>query len=109
LDCTVFTIAHRLATIIADDKVVVMDQGKVVEFGEPFNLIANDVSDNGITKPEGHLASMILETGDESSRALFVSAKRAYLKRRESQKEEVSDVSEGDIVIELNQDDKKKE
>lgn len=60
-----------------------MDKGKVVEFGEPLTLITKDPeNDNGITKPDGHLASMILETGDESSRALFISAKRAYQRRR---------------------------
>jgi len=31
---------------------------------------------------------MILETGEESSRALFVSAKRAYLERRGKLKED---------------------
>ncbi len=63
------------------DKVVVMKQGKAVEFGEPFLLIVKDPNDNGVTNVEGEFAKMILETGEESARALFIAAKRAYLER----------------------------
>ena len=63
------------------DKVVVMKKGKAVEFGEPFLLIVKNPSDNGITNKEGELAKMIMETGEESSRALFITAQKAYLDR----------------------------
>ena len=36
---TVITIAHRLNTIADYDKVIVMKRGKIVEQGEPWELI----------------------------------------------------------------------
>ncbi|KAJ1649997.1 hypothetical protein GGF38_005949, partial [Coemansia sp. RSA 25] len=39
-DCTVLTIAHRLDTIMNSDRVVVMEQGRIVEVGEPRELMA---------------------------------------------------------------------
>ena len=41
-DSTVLTIAHRLNTIMDYDKVLVMDQGRVVEFDKPEVLLQND-------------------------------------------------------------------
>lgn len=38
-DNTIITIAHRLKTIVDYDKVVVMDHGEVVEYGEPWELL----------------------------------------------------------------------
>jgi ABC-type multidrug transport system fused ATPase/permease subunit len=38
-DSTIITIAHRLQTIIDYDKVLVLDKGKVEEFGSPEELI----------------------------------------------------------------------
>ncbi|XP_037660285.1 canalicular multispecific organic anion transporter 1 isoform X1 [Choloepus didactylus] len=39
--CTVITIAHRLHTIMDSDKVIVMDSGKIVEYGSPEELLEN--------------------------------------------------------------------
>lgn len=40
--CTVLTIAHRLHTVMDSDKVLVMDAGRAVEFGPPYELLSND-------------------------------------------------------------------
>ena len=40
-DCTVITIAHRVNTIIDYDRVLVLDDGKVVEFDQPEKLLQN--------------------------------------------------------------------
>lgn len=36
------TIAHRISTILDYDIIIVMDQGKIVEMGEPVTLIEQE-------------------------------------------------------------------
>ncbi|XP_020802461.1 probable multidrug resistance-associated protein lethal(2)03659 [Drosophila serrata] len=38
-ECTVLTIAHRLHTVMDNDSVLVMDAGRIVEFGAPHKLL----------------------------------------------------------------------
>jgi ABC-type multidrug transport system fused ATPase/permease subunit len=37
-------VAHKLDTILDFDKVVVMQQGKLVEYGEPYKLLEREGS-----------------------------------------------------------------
>lgn len=39
---TVLTIAHRLDTIMDNDRVMVLDEGKIAEMGPPLKLLEND-------------------------------------------------------------------
>lgn len=43
-DCTVLTIAHRLNTIMDSDKVIVLDNGFMVEYDSPVNLLQEKTS-----------------------------------------------------------------
>ncbi|XP_053356806.1 multidrug resistance-associated protein 5 [Clarias gariepinus] len=43
-DCTTITIAHRLHTVLGCDRIMVLNQGQVVEFDEPSRLLANENS-----------------------------------------------------------------
>ncbi len=48
-ECTVIIVAHRLKTIIQADQVIVMEEGRCVEQGHPFELLVTNTSDNDIT------------------------------------------------------------
>lgn len=58
---TLLTIAHRLNTIMDYDVVLVMDKGKVAEFGSPKDLLEN---------PDGLFTGLVDSTGRESSMVL---------------------------------------
>ena len=42
LTCTVLTIAHRLRTVIEYDMVLVLEQGEMLEYDEPWALLMKD-------------------------------------------------------------------
>ncbi|KAM4715891.1 ATP-binding cassette sub-family C member 3 isoform 2-T2 [Anableps anableps] len=52
-DCTVFTIAHRLNTIMDYTRVLVLDKGQIAEFDTPTNLIAKRGIFYGMAKDAG--------------------------------------------------------
>uniref|UniRef100_A0A3B5AM29 ATP binding cassette subfamily C member 3 n=1 Tax=Stegastes partitus TaxID=144197 RepID=A0A3B5AM29_9TELE len=52
-DCTVFTIAHRLNTIMDYTRVLVLDKGQIAEFDTPTNLIAQRGIFYGMAKDAG--------------------------------------------------------
>jgi ABC-type multidrug transport system fused ATPase/permease subunit len=57
-DVTLFTIAHRLQTIMDADKIMVLDAGRIVEFGTPSELLKID---------GGKLRSLVDESGDKEA------------------------------------------
>ncbi|GMI05755.1 hypothetical protein TrLO_g10639 [Triparma laevis f. longispina] len=73
-DSTIVSIAHRLESIIEYDKVLVMGDGKVLEFGAPKELL-----DKGAG---GVFLGMVMETGDETSKELKRRAAEADTRRR---------------------------
>ncbi|OCL14508.1 hypothetical protein AOQ84DRAFT_384660 [Glonium stellatum] len=68
---TTITIAHRLQTIIDYDKVLVLDKGEVVEFGDPWDLVR---------KEDGVFRGMCETSGELE--ALENEAKKAWEGRR---------------------------
>jgi ATP-binding cassette subfamily C (CFTR/MRP) protein 1 len=59
--CTVLTIAHRLNTIMDSDKVLVLDQGAVAEYGPPTELLKS---------PNGPFAALVAQTGAKNAEHL---------------------------------------
>ena len=59
--CTVLTIAHRLNTIMDSDKVLVLDQGAVSEYGPPAELLKSS---------GGAFAALVAQTGAKNAEHL---------------------------------------
>ncbi|CAL7944629.1 unnamed protein product [Xylocopa violacea] len=71
--CTVFTIAHRLNTIMDSDKILVMDQGYLVEFDHPYVLL----------QKKGYFYNMVQQTGSAMANRLSEIAKECFCKNNE--------------------------
>jgi len=56
-DTTVITIAHRLNTVVDYDQIIVMEKGKIIESGSPYELI----------QLNGSFADMVQHTGRNAS------------------------------------------
>ena len=76
---TVLTIAHRLHTIIDFDKILVLDNGQVSEFGHPADLLENH--------PEGIFSELCRHTGKVSAAQLLLRAQEARSSERKSRLE----------------------
>ncbi|TCD64624.1 hypothetical protein EIP91_003858 [Steccherinum ochraceum] len=57
-DVTLLTIAHRLQTVMDADKIMVLDAGRLVEFGSPRELLKNK---------DGVLRALVDESGDKDN------------------------------------------
>lgn len=60
-DCTVLTIAHRLQTVMDSDRIMVIDNGKLVEFDRPSELLKNK---------NGYFYSLVLQTESKDDRSI---------------------------------------
>ncbi|XP_071557592.1 ATP-binding cassette subfamily C member 4-like isoform X2 [Temnothorax nylanderi] len=93
-ECTVITIAHRLNTIIDSDRIIVMENGSIVEFGCPYELLHD--------KPKGYFSQMVEKTDNQMARSLLEQAKKACEKNNDHCELNISaqnTESESDVTI----------
>ncbi|GAX82998.1 hypothetical protein CEUSTIGMA_g10425.t1 [Chlamydomonas eustigma] len=83
-ECTMLTIAHRLNTIMDSDRVVVLDDGKVLEDAEPEVLLQHD---NCV------YTGFVEQTGKSSVRYLRSLASNASLARSKLSEMDLSSLS----------------
>ncbi|XP_069678144.1 ATP-binding cassette sub-family C member 4-like [Periplaneta americana] len=67
--CTILTIAHRLNTIMDSSKVLVIDNGRVVEYDHPYLLLLNK---------GGHFWKLVQRTGRATAEKLCFIAENNY-------------------------------
>ncbi|XP_066427630.1 ATP-binding cassette sub-family C member 4 isoform X3 [Molothrus aeneus] len=70
--CTVLTIAHRLNTIIDSDRIMVLDAGRLKEYGEPYILLQEQ---------DSLFYKMVQQVGKTEAAALIETAKRVYFSK----------------------------
>jgi ATP-binding cassette subfamily C (CFTR/MRP) protein 1 len=100
-DRTVITIAHRLATVIDSDQIVVMDAGEAKEVGTPRELVEKE---NGIFR------SMIYALGTRERKKLIDIARRGSSAADDQSRasfENRDPLEDGDDDDKSDQDDKK--
>jgi|EP01047_Picozoa_sp_COSAG01_P025506 ABC-type multidrug transport system fused ATPase/permease subunit len=66
--CTIFTIAHRLGTVIDYDRVAILEQGRLLEFGVPAQLLR---------KANGAFTTLVNQTGPAMASHLHAAAQAA--------------------------------
>lgn len=71
--CTILTIAHRLDTIMDSDRILVLSDGRVIEYDTPLSLLNN---------PHSAFRSMVYEAGDTIAAQMMTLATTAYQQRR---------------------------
>ena len=63
-NCTTITIAHKLSTIIYSDLILVFDQGQLIEYDTPYNLINK--------KEGGYFNELIDQSGQNNLKQLII-------------------------------------
>ncbi|XP_034300532.2 ATP-binding cassette sub-family C member 4-like [Magallana gigas] len=71
-NCTVLTVAHRIHTIMDSSRVMVLNQGKLVEFDTPYQLLQ---------KEDGFFRNLVQQTGKAQAKVLQSLAEN-YCKER---------------------------
>ncbi|KAJ3026956.1 UNVERIFIED_CONTAM: hypothetical protein HDU68_004744 [Siphonaria sp. JEL0065] len=74
---TTLTIAHRLNTIIDYDYVMVLDDGNLVEYGVPAELLRKSITDS-----DAYFSRLVNETGPEGREVLVKMAQDAAKSRQ---------------------------
>ncbi|CAD8177671.1 unnamed protein product [Paramecium octaurelia] len=77
-DCTIFTIAHRLNTIADYDKVLVLEDGKVLEEGHPYELLVQNPKVSTYINSDSAFSKMVLQTGYKNSSLIYAMARKSY-------------------------------
>ncbi|XP_034145727.1 multidrug resistance-associated protein 4 [Esox lucius] len=89
-ECTVLTIAHRLNTIIDNDRILVLDAGQIHEYDEPFTLLRNR---------KGIFFKMVQQTGRQEAVDLLHAAEQAYNSRSRPNTTSGGVEEDGNLVI----------
>ncbi|CAF1199030.1 unnamed protein product, partial [Rotaria sordida] len=75
-ECTVLTVAHRLRTVIDSDRIMVLSNGRLVEFDSPQVLLSNDYS---------HFSLLVEQTGIAEAEYLrtLANSSESYTRRKQ--------------------------
>lgn len=80
-NCTIITIAHRLHSIIDCDRILVLDQGHLMEYDHPHLLLQND---------RGYFSKMVAQTGAGSANMLSKLALTAFITKNSTELHETA-------------------
>lgn len=82
-ECTVFTIAHRINTVIYCDRLLVLAHaGRISEFDSPANLLRH--AEESFEGGEHLFANMVANTGHETAKILIKAAEAAERARMQT-------------------------
>jgi len=84
-NCTQMAIAHRIGTIIDSDKILVMDQGRLAEFGHPHKLLENQAG----------IFSSLVNADKDNAKSLHLLAEQNWNGCEEKVLEELQSMPDG--------------